>query len=129
MKTKQYEKQFGSMLFFFVIWIIEVAAIIVLWNTKINKYKSFSAVVVDKNQIVVYTTSKEKKIMIQNANLYWNNKKIKYDVMKNNKETIELKCSLPKTAKTNDVITITIKEKRINMIDVIIQVWGGDKNN
>lgn len=129
MKTKLYEKTFGMIILIITMWLIEGIIIIVLLNIKIIEYKQLPAMVIDKNTLLVYTKKNEKRLIYQNASFYLDDKKIKYIIKENDNLTFKLQTSLPKSKKQNDIITITIKEKRINMIDAIIQIWGGDKNN
>ena len=115
-----------------VLWIIEGILSVYLFKIKINEYQTIPLMMINNQEGIVVLKKSEKKILYQNSYGYIHNKKVSYDMIEEEKlednNYIQVRLKLKKRQK-NESITITIKNKRISMMDGIIHSWGGDKNN
>ncbi len=130
MKIKNYETKILIIVVVIVIFIVEITSIGILNTIKIIEYKNYSMIVLDKNRAMVYISSKDKNIWYKNKYLYINNTKVKYNIEEitkdNNYMRFIIKLKFPPKQHTNDIITISIEDKRINIIKIINRTWGGD---
>ena len=132
MKAKNYEKKSLITFLVIVLWIIEICFFSYLYNCKIIVYKKYQIVMINDKEGVVYLSKDDRKLWYKSSYFYYKNKKYSYEILEEN-ESLELKELLIKTnikkLKENDIITISIEEKRKNELKTILDIWGGDKNN
>ena len=133
MKQKNYEKRTLVILLIIVLLVIESIFIFSLSNLKVIEYKSYSMIMINKEEGLIVLDKKDKQIIHKNRYFYYQNKKYKYQIDSINKtnDYIEVKILFKKIKekKENDIITISIESKRINMLEVIKNIWGGDSNS
>ena len=133
MKQKKYEKKGLICICVFCLWLLQIGLIGYLQQTKIIKYKNYQLIQLTEKEALLFLPKKEKQNWYKNNHFYWNNKKYKFQIV----ETIEqdssylqmkVSFSSKKKRKENEVIQVFIENKRINMIEVIKNTWGGDNN-
>lgn len=93
--------------------------------------------IIMKNNIVIVVLDKEELFNLhKNVYVYHNNKRIKFKIEKNNGAIISkgnkkyyevlIKLKLPKKYKSNDLVELTIKNKKIISIKIFKLIWDGD---
>lgn len=132
MKQKNYEKKTLILFLTILLWIIEICFIIYLSNIRIIEYKLFQVIMISNKEGVVYLSKEDKKLFYKSNYYYYKDKKYYFEIIDENKVNdlieIKLKTSI-KNLKENDIITISIENKRISELETIIDIWGGDKNS
>lgn len=132
MKQKNYEKKTLVLFLTILLWIIEICFIIYLSNIRIIKYKLFQVIMISNKEGVVYLSKEDKKLFYKSSYYYYKDKKYYFEIIDEKKVNdlieIKLKTSI-KNLKENDIITISIENKRISELETIIDIWGGDKNS
>ena len=132
MKQKNYEKKTLVLFLTILLWIIEICFIIYLSNIRIIEYKLFQVIMISNKEGVVYLSKEDKKLFYKSSYYYYKDKKYYFEIIDENKVNdlieIKLKTSI-KNLKENDIITISIENKRISELETIIDIWGGDKNS
>ena len=133
MKKRNYEKVELVFIISIILWVIELVLFIQLYSIRIENYKKFSIIKINKEEGVIILSKKDKKTIYNNSYGYWNNKKTSYKIIEeektDNKELVQIKLKIKWQEKTDDVVTISIKNKNINIIKSIINSWDGDNNN
>ena len=134
MTKRKYEKVLSIFIISIIVWIIEIVLLFQLFKLKINDYHKITVLLINNQEGIIVVDQKDKKIIYNNSYGYWNDKKIEYIILEekkmeeNNWIQIRLKLKFHEK-KTNEIIEITIKKKKISMIESIINSWDGDKNN
>lgn len=138
MKTKNYEKKTLVYSLVIITFILEIITSFYIFTTKIYQYKKITGVILQDNLILVYADKNDKRIIYKNKVLYINDKKTKYEIeedrgvtIKNNKKDYSeliLKLKLDGNYKLNDVVEITIQDKKVRLINLFKIIWEGDKN-
>ncbi|MBR6137664.1 MAG: hypothetical protein IKQ06_05870 [Bacilli bacterium] len=132
MKQKNYEKKTLVLFLTILLWIIEICFIIYLSNIRIIEYKLFQVIMISNKEGVVYLSKEDKKLFYKSSYYYYKDKKYYFEIIDEKKVNdlieIKLKTSI-KNLKENDIITISIENKRISELETIIDIWGGDKNS
>jgi len=132
MKQKNYEKKTLVLFLTILLWIIEICFIIYLSNIRIIEYKLFQVIMISNKEGVVYLSKEDKKLFYKSSYYYYKDKKYYFEIIDENKVNdlieIKLKTSI-KNLKENDIITISIENKRISELETIIDILGGDKNS
>ena len=132
MKQKNYEKKSFIIVLIIVLWFVELCFFYYLSNCKIIKYKTFQVIMTSNNEGVIYIQKENKSLWYKNSYFYYKDKKYLFEILdvekQNNITVLKIKTSIKKL-KTNDIITISIEEKRNNELKTIFNIWGGDKNN
>ena len=136
MKLKNYEKNTLIISLGIIVIVLETIFGILLINKKIYSYDKMSGIVMKENIVIVILDKKKLKILHKNTYVYHNNKKIKYKIEKNNGAIITkgkkkyyeilIKLKLPKKYKSNDLIELSIKNKKINAFKIFKLIWDGD---
>ena len=133
MKQKKYEKKLLVCICVFCLWGIEMGLIGVFRQTKIINYQNYQLIITEKKEAILFLPKKEKQNWYKNNHFYWNNKKYKYkivEIVEKDSSYLQMKISfLSKQVKENEVLQVFIESKRMNMIEVIKNTWGGDKNH
>ena len=132
MKQKNYEKKTLVLFLTILLWIIEICFIIYLSNIRIIEYKLFQVIMISNKEGVVYLSKEDKKLFYKSSYYYYKDKKYYFEIIDEKKVNdlieIKLKTSI-KNLKENDIITISIENKRKSELETIIDIWGGDKNS
>jgi hypothetical protein len=137
MKVRNYERT--SIVYFLVILLlfIEMIGIIILITLKTYSYKKISGIVAKENVLVLMLNDDQKKIIYKNQNAYIDNYCKKYKIIenkgklfskgKNNYYEIVIDINFSKKYKPNDVIDLSIKDKKYHLIEMFKIIWDGDK--
>jgi len=85
---------------------------------------------------MIVVSKAERKIIYKNHFLYHNNKKIKYEVLEDRGAIITkgktkyyeilLNFKFLKKYKANDILELSIKEKKYKVIEIFKIIWEGD---
>lgn len=136
MKVRNYEKQELIIFILLVLIIIEIISFIFLFRYKVFEYKKLTGIITNNNIVSLVVDKKEKEILNKNRKIYLNNKELKYKVLedkgiiikKNNKNYYEvlIKVKTPKNIKINDIINLSIKDKKISIINLLKKIGEGD---
>ncbi len=130
MKQKKYERTSITLFLVIVFFLLELLLIYNLFNIKIIEYKKYPVIITSNNEGLVIVPNKEKILWYKNTFFYINNKKIKYNIKEIKKDNNNYQINIEFPYKTKEqFITISIEKRRINMIESIINSWGGDYNN
>ena len=127
MKTKKYEKITLIGILLISILFLEFVLIFSSKEIKISSYLQIPIIMKEEKEGVIVINKEERKKVYENQVIYYKNKKIKYEIIEDNKETMTLRLS--KRIKEKEVVMVTIKKKNINLIDMIKNTWGGDNNH
>jgi len=116
-----------------IIWMIELLLILQLFHIRINEYDLVTLYVTNNQEGVVVVNQQERKTIYSNSYCYLKNKKITYKILEENKlekDLVQIRLKLKwKDINKDDIIEISIKNKKRNIIDCIINSWDGDNNN
>ena len=135
MKTRNYEKEMLILICTSLSIIGEIILLFQFHNIKMNQYKNFSMILVDKKTGYVIAKKEERKLLYQNSQLYIKDKKWNYqiiedqEVYKDKEETYHrILLEIPKVenSKENEIILFSIREKKVSMWEIIKRTWGGD---
>ena len=110
--------------------MVEIIIFLFLNKIRIKEYNNYQIIALESNKAMVITNIKDKNIWYKNRFIYINGKKVKYDINQITKDREYLKIlliiSIPEKHNENDIITISIENKRTNIIKAIMKTWGGD---
>ena len=135
MKVKNYEKKDLVILSTIIIIILEIIFLIYLCTTKIYTYQKISSIVVKDNLVTVIVSNKDRKLLYKNKKLFLNNKHLKYVIEKDNGLILKkdkkyyqllLKLNFDGHYKANDVLELTIADKKEPIIKMLKKIWEGD---
>jgi len=138
MKVKNYEKK--NLVVFFTVFflILELIFFLVLTIKKTYSYDILSGIVMKKDLVIVVVSKKERNLLSQNKFLNLDDKKMKYKILEDHGPIISkgkekyyeiiLKFSFPREYKANDILTISLKNKKYQLIEIFKIIWEGDKN-
>lgn len=94
-----------------------------------------SGIVLDKDLVILVVDDKERKNIYNNTFLYLNSKKERYKIIedkgiilkkdKMNYHEILVKINFDKDYKINDTINLSIKTKKIRLIEIFKIIWEG----
>jgi len=134
-KVKNYEKKDLVILSTIIIIILEIIFLIYLCTTKIYTYQKISSIVVKDNLVTVIVSNKDRKLLYKNKKLFLNNKHLKYVIEKDNGLILKkdkkyyqllLKLNFDGHYKANDVLELTIADKKEPIIKMLKKIWEGD---
>lgn len=135
MKVRNYEKQELIIFILLTLIIIEIFSFIFLFSYKIFEYKKMTGIITNNNMVSLVVDKTDKKILNKNNKIYLNNKELKYKVIedkgvitnKNNKKYYEIliETKTPKN-KINEIINLSIKDKKISVIELFKKIGEGD---
>ena len=135
MKLKKYENYTYMIFLSLIIFIVEIVFIIFLYSHKEYSYKKLIGIKINKNQILLVLTKKERSILYKNEKLLIDNKDLKYNIIndtniinENNKKYYEIiiKCQLSTKYKTKESIHISIKDEKFRIIEIFKIILDGD---
>ena len=133
MKVRNYEKMTLITSLLIIIFLTEMIWIINLNQVRIKDYKKFPMLMNSNKEGTIIVNKEERKLIYKNRFLYYQDNKIKYTIIEDQKldnlKDYQIKLKLEKKQKENEVITVTIENKKISMIDMMRNTWGGDKNS
>lgn len=133
---KRYES-FESIVLFSTLSLFLIFISIFFINQKrLITYKIFSAVYYDKNIIVLVVSNDELDLFFKNKKLFIDSKKISFEIDKIDKDilkrkgsiysSIYIKTNISNMYKINDVIEVSIMDKKINTFSMFRIIWDGD---
>ncbi len=132
---KSYE-QVGEIYFAIVcLFIIEILGIIKIYHQKQFNYHLLRGIVIKKDYLVLMIDQKERDNLYHNNSLYLKGFKKKYKIIedhgkllkKNKKNYYEviIKTNFSKKYKPNDMIELSLAEKKQREIELFKIIWGG----
>lgn len=132
LKTKKYEK---TSCIFFIIIVLVFVEIILFLNTKSIKvvsYHQIPLILSNEREGYVVVNQKDRINLYKNKYLYIQNQKIEYEMLEDQKikerNEYQITIKLSKKIKQKEMVMMTIENKKISVIDMMINAWGGDKN-
>lgn len=133
---KSYENKAIIITVTIIFLVIEIIFISLLFIKKEYVYETISGLVIDKNKVIFLLDKEEEKNIYKNTYVYYNNRKVKIEILENhgvvlkNKEKkykeLLLKIKIGNKYKANDSINISIKTNKIKLIKLIKKIWDGD---
>ena len=130
MKIKKYERKDLIIITIISVVMVEIIIFLFLNKIRIKEYNNYQIIALESNKAMVITKIKDKNIWYKNRFIYINGKKVKYDINQITKDREYLKLlliiNIPEKHNENDIITISIENKRTNIIKAIMKTWGGD---
>lgn len=135
MKVRNYEKQGLIIFILIVLIIIEILSFIVLYKYKVYKYKKLMGVISNKNIVTLVVDKNDKKLLYKNKKVYIDDKLLEYKIIENkgyiiNKNNIKyyevlIETKTPKNKKISDYIELSVKNKKINILELFKQIGEG----
>lgn len=135
MRKKRYERTTLLFTGVFIFFFIELLFLVYLLNKKVQVYQTIQGVV-SNNSIVLFLTKEERDKIYANTFLYVDGKNEEYKILNDlgvvleDKDKsyyqIELSISSIDHYKNNDSITMSIKDKKIKMIEIFHIILEGD---
>lgn len=105
-------------------------------NYKVYKDKTLTCIVMNKNICLLVLDDKEKELLHKNMKLYVNDKENTFKIIEDNNvvvtngkkkyKEILIKVDLVKSYKTNDTVKLTIRERKIKLIEIFKVILEGD---
>ena len=139
MKVKNYEKMIFMYIFIVFIIFMELIFCIILFNKKQYNYVLLSGVVVKDDVVILIVSKEERKMLYQNRYLYIDDYRKKFNIIEDNGVLVNdykkgyyeilIKSKINNKYKDNDVVSISIKNKKYRLINVFKLIWDGDKND
>ena len=133
---KRYESFESIVLFSTLILFLIFISIFFINQKRLITYKLFSAVYYDKNIIVLVVSNDELDLFFKNKKLFIDSKKISFEIDKIDKDilkrkgsiysSIYIKTNISNMYKINDVIEVSIMDKKINTFNMFRIIWDGD---
>lgn len=133
---KRYESFESVVLFSTLILFLIFVSIFFINQKRLITYKIFSAVYYDKNIIVLVVSNDELDLFFKNKKLFIDSKKISFEIDKIDKDilkrkgsiysSIYIKTNISNMYKINDVIEVSIMDKKINTFNMFRIIWDGD---
>ena len=134
MKIRNYEKKQGILLFGIGLFLLEVGVFLLLWRHKVFCYRRISGVFVKENLVLLMLSSRDRKLLYQNHSVLFQSKKQSYQIEEDRgvlfeKEGIRyyeilLKMKIPKEKKANDLLELSIREKKERILKIFKNTWG-----
>lgn len=134
MKKKKYEKTFSLFLGVFFLLVFELIFLFFLFQKKIQTYKKIQGVV-SNNSIILVLNYQDRKKIYSNSFLYVDGKKKYYKIendlgiilQKDGEDYYQIGIVWDKmNYKNNDSITMSIKDKKIRLIEIFQIILEGD---
>ena len=123
-------------IFVILIMIIELSLSLYFVRAKITEYIEITSVVTGNNEVRVLVNNSERKALYNNSIFYIDDSKTKYSVKKDNgvlwqKDKTKyyellINVKLKDKYKNNDIVTVSLAKKKINIIEAIMKTWGGE---
>ena len=135
MKVRNYEKQGLIIFILIVLIIIEILSFIVLYKYKVYEYKKLMGVISNKNIVTLVVDKNDKKLLYKNKKVYIDDKLLEYKIIENkgyiiNKNNIKyyevlIETKTPKNKKISDYIELSVRNKKINILELFKQIGEG----
>ena len=136
MIQKKYENLTKIKIITVLLIIIQLIFILLMTNYKVYKDKTLTCIVMNKNICLLVLDDKEKELLHKNMKLYVNNKENTFKIIEDNNvavtngkkkyKEILIKVDLVKSYKTNDTVKLTIRERKIKLIEIFKVILEGD---
>ena len=136
MKTKDYENKNKLYIFIVILFIIEFCGTILLCSKKTYSYEKISGIVSNKNTLVLMLNEQERKLLYKNQTAYIDNKLKEYKIIEDkgklfkknkiNYYEILIKVKFSNKYKPNDLIELSIRNKKYHLIKIFKVIWDGD---
>lgn len=136
MIQKKYEDLTKIKIITVLLIIIQLIFILLMTNYKVYKNKTLTCIVMNKNICLLVLDDKEKELLHKNMKLYVNNKENTFKIIEDNNvvvtngkkkyKEILIKVDLVKNYKTNDTVNLTIRERKIKLIEIFKVILEGD---
>lgn len=136
MIQKKYENLTKIKIITVLLIIIQLIFILLMTNCKVYKDKTLTCIVMNKNICLLVLDDKEKELLHKNMKLYVNNKENTFKIIEDNNvvvtngkkkyKEILIKVDLVKSYKTNDTVKLTIRERKIKLIEIFKVILEGD---
>ena len=127
-----YESKKIIYVFMVIIFLFFIICIIYLFGRKISLYKVFNSVVVKENLVVLVVSNNDLDLFYSNSYIFINDKKIKFKIVKVNKNIIErdndlyseiyLKFKFNKK-REKDIIELSIFDRKIYSFKMFEVIW------
>jgi UTP-glucose-1-phosphate uridylyltransferase len=99
---------------------------------KVVSYHQIPIILSNEREGYVVVNQKDRMNLYKNKYLYIQNKKIEYEMLEDQKikerNEYQITIKLSKKIKQKEMVMMTIENKKISVIDMMINAWGGDKN-
>lgn len=136
MIQKKYEDLTKIKIITVLLIIIQLIFILLMTNYKVYKDKTLTCIVMNKNICLLVLDDKEKELLHKNMKLYVNDKENTFKIIEDNNvvvtngkkkyKEILIKVDLVKSYKTNDTVKLTIRERKIKLIEIFKVILEGD---
>lgn len=136
MMQKKYEDLTKIKIITVLLIIIQLIFILLMTNYKVYKNKTLTCIVMNKNICLLVLDDKEKELLHKNMKLYVNDKENTFKIIEDNNvvvtngkkkyKEILIKVDLVKSYKTNDTVKLTIRERKIKLIEIFKVILEGD---
>lgn len=136
MIQKKYENLTKIKIITVLLIIIQLIFILLMTNYKVYKDKTLTCIVMNKNICLLVLDDKEKDLLHKNMKLYVNDKENTFKIIEDNNvvvtngkkkyKEILIKVDLVKSYKTNDTVKLTIRERKIKLIEIFKVILEGD---
>lgn len=136
MIQKKYEDLTKIKIITVLLIIIQLIFILLMTNYKVYKNKTLTCIVMNKNICLLVLDDKEKELLHKNMKLYVNNKENTFKIIEDNNvvvtngkkkyKEILIRVDLVKSYKTNDTVNLTIRERKIKLIEIFKVILEGD---
>lgn len=136
MIQKKYEDLTKIKIITVLLIIIQLIFILLMTNYKVYKNKTLTCIVMNKNICLLVLDDKEKELLHKNMKLYVNDKENTFKIIEDNNvvvtngkkkyKEILIKVDLVKNYKTNDTVNLTIRERKIKLIEIFKVILEGD---
>lgn len=136
MIQKKYENLTKIKIITVLLIIIQLIFILLMTNYKVYKDKTLTCLVMNKNICLLVLDDKEKELLHKNMKLYVNDKENTFKIIEDNNvvvtngkkkyKEILIKVDLVKSYKTNDTVKLTIRERKIKLIEIFKVILEGD---
>lgn len=135
---KKYENYDSVIFCFFILILVVGVFLLFLCNEKIVLFKKFSGVVYSDNCLVFILNDYQLKLFQKNKTMFVENKPIKFKIKKIEQNILEkggekynqvfLEVDFSDLYKVNDVLDVSIMEKRVRSFYIFRIIWGSDLN-
>jgi len=133
MKVRNYEKNELIIFIILLVFILEVLLGLFLFKYKVYEYKKLTGIVSNKNIVTLIITKKGKKLLNKNKKVYVDSKYLNYKIIedkgyltkKNNVKYYEVLIKVKINKESNEVIDLSIRDKKIRIIKLFKNIWKG----
>ena len=136
MKSKRYESMTFIYTVIFILIIIVFLLLIFSLNKNIKTYKVINSSVFKDNVVEAIVTDKQLKMIYNNKYLFLNRKKVLIRIIEINKSVLVrknneyhrvlLKVKLKKNCKVNDIKSLVLFNRKVNIFEMIKIIWKGE---